>query len=603
MGDGFDKSATSLQVVSGVLYAGGQFLASGARPLKYLAQWDGSAWQQVGGGPNNSVYAMTNFRGRLYVGGQFTQVGTLPADAFASWDGQSWYATPDNFNNWIMTLTATDDRLIAGGFFTTLNDLRVNRVASWNGTDWDCLGSGFLSATSAFSYGELLLVSGERPHQGATTGNLYSWDGRDWSRLGPAGGTPTGILAYAMLGNDLVVGGQFARAGMQNVAKWNGTTWSAMGNIDNGSVKALAVYNGQLYAAGDFALGNRYSFARWTGTFWQNLGLTSMTGIRALCVRDGLLYLGGLFGSSAGIPTSNIAAWNGTSLVGVGGGLPSGSVNSLAILDGDLIVGGQFRVAGETAVERVARWNGTSWTAFSTGLSSEVKTIAVHGAILYAGLEDGRLSSWNGTEWLTRATASSPPITGLVSHKGELGVVGAFSKIGGRPAARFARYSESGVPPVHTQPQSQLASCGSSVVFQALPFSGYSGLGYSWKKDGQALLESPELIGVATNTLTLLGASSTSAGDYQCVISTNCSDQDTDIATLQLFGDCCPTDLNGDSATDDADFVLFVAAYNILDCTDQDMPADCPSDFNGDNAVNDTDFVTFVAAYNELLCS
>lgn len=64
----------------------------------------------------------------------------------------------------------------------------------------------------------------------------------------------------------------------------------------------------------------------------------------------------------------------------------------------------------------------------------------------------------------------------------------------------------------------------------------------------------------------------------------------------------CPADLNGDTFVDDSDFVIFLAAYNILDCADPSMSAGCPADINGDAFVDDADFVLFVAAYNALLC-
>ncbi len=68
-------------------------------------------------------------------------------------------------------------------------------------------------------------------------------------------------------------------------------------------------------------------------------------------------------------------------------------------------------------------------------------------------------------------------------------------------------------------------------------------------------------------------------------------------------GTCgCPADLNSDGQVDDADFVLFAVAYDLLDCADASMPAGCPSDLNDDAAVDDADFVIFVEAYNELLC-
>jgi len=64
----------------------------------------------------------------------------------------------------------------------------------------------------------------------------------------------------------------------------------------------------------------------------------------------------------------------------------------------------------------------------------------------------------------------------------------------------------------------------------------------------------------------------------------------------------CAGDLNHDGFVDDSDFVLFVAAYNILDCADPGMAAGCPADLNKDGVVDDSDFVLFVPAYNQLVC-
>ncbi len=64
----------------------------------------------------------------------------------------------------------------------------------------------------------------------------------------------------------------------------------------------------------------------------------------------------------------------------------------------------------------------------------------------------------------------------------------------------------------------------------------------------------------------------------------------------------CPCDLNNDGIVFDDDFVIFLNAYNILDCVDAGMPPGCLSDFNFDGVVDDDDFVIFLAAYNALLC-
>ncbi|MFN9975815.1 MAG: hypothetical protein ACK58T_38580, partial [Phycisphaerae bacterium] len=67
-------------------------------------------------------------------------------------------------------------------------------------------------------------------------------------------------------------------------------------------------------------------------------------------------------------------------------------------------------------------------------------------------------------------------------------------------------------------------------------------------------------------------------------------------------GPACPSDIDPDGYVDDADFVVFAAAYNVLDCNDAAMPLDCPADLNADGFVDDGDFVLFASAYNELLC-
>jgi hypothetical protein len=71
---------------------------------------------------------------------------------------------------------------------------------------------------------------------------------------------------------------------------------------------------------------------------------------------------------------------------------------------------------------------------------------------------------------------------------------------------------------------------------------------------------------------------------------------------LLLIQRSCPSDLNADGFVDDADFSIFVVAYDILDCEDPSMPADCPADINGDQFVDDLDFQVFAVAYDAVLC-
>ncbi|MBN8597768.1 MAG: matrixin family metalloprotease [Planctomycetes bacterium] len=64
----------------------------------------------------------------------------------------------------------------------------------------------------------------------------------------------------------------------------------------------------------------------------------------------------------------------------------------------------------------------------------------------------------------------------------------------------------------------------------------------------------------------------------------------------------CSGDLNNDGQVNDADFVIFVTAYNMLLCSDPSMPSGCPADLNRDTFVDDSDFSIFVGAYDNLIC-
>jgi len=97
----------------------------------------------------------------------------------------------------------------------------------------------------------------------------------NWSPLGSGLG-PGSVYALAVSGNDLYAGGWFRTAGgspATNIAKWDGTSWSALGSGMNVFVGALAVSGSDLYAGGEFRTAggspaNR--IAKWDGSSWRS---------------------------------------------------------------------------------------------------------------------------------------------------------------------------------------------------------------------------------------------------------------------------------------------------------------------------------------------
>ncbi|MGH7242695.1 MAG: hypothetical protein ACREJD_04700 [Phycisphaerales bacterium] len=98
-----------------------------------------------------------------------------------------------------------------------------------------------------------------------------------------------------------------------------------------------------------------------------------------------------------------------------------------------------------------------------------------------------------------------------------------------------------------------------------------------------------------TARVLVTGCSGTPAVNIRCRLLT-CTSLATDTVTLSF----CGADLNCDGLVDDADFQIFVNAYDALVCPG--LPANCPADLNGDGGVDDGDFVRFIGAYNELVC-
>ena len=161
-------------------------------------------------------------------------------------------------------------------------------------------------------------------------------------------GGPSNTVVNAMTvfndgtGPALYAAGTFGFAGgvaANSIAKWNGSAWSALGSGIAGAVAALAVYNDgtgpALYAGGIFTTAGNVpclGMAKWNGLFWSQpfaVGPASPNPVvYALRVFDDAtgpkLYVAGGFSQAGGIPASNIARWNGTSIEALGPGLQSG---------------------------------------------------------------------------------------------------------------------------------------------------------------------------------------------------------------------------------------------------------------------------------------
>lgn len=139
-------------------------------------------------------------------------------------------------------------------------------------------------------------------------------------------------------------------------------------------------------------------------------------------------------------------------------------------------------------------------------------------------------------------------------------------------------------------------------IFLGASASANTAISYSWTRNGEPVADgnygATKVIGAMTSALRIDNPTSAWAGEWICYATNACSTVGSTPAQVTI----CAADFNCDGQVDDADFVVFVMSYNVLDCFDPAMLAGCRADVNGDYAVDDADFVVFVAGYNELVC-
>jgi hypothetical protein len=305
-----------------------------------------------------------------------------------------------------------------------------------------------------------------------------------WKPLGNGGsaGTPALNGNVAALNADapgvVYVGGTFNNAGgkpaADRIAAWDGSTWSALDPISNGSVHAIAVHDGKVYAGGTFinagGKANADFLAVWDGSGWEPFctasGPAFDANVEALQIIGNTLYVGGSFHDGADLqPADGIVACDLTT------GAPSspfdsegdgtGSVYALAADDeGTLYAGGTFQnLDGDTHSDFISSLDEAGWHPLgSTTLTGIVRSLSADGTDVYVGVDQknivgitqaDNIAKWNGSSYSALGSNTMgndgwfPTTTFLyriTSAGGLLFATGSFQNANGDPLADNVAY-------------------------------------------------------------------------------------------------------------------------------------------------------------------
>ncbi len=512
------------------IIAAGSFSTSGEEPINQIASWDGSEWQQLGGGLPGVVTSLQVFDAdgsgpggpKLIAGGTFSVAGG-PTESIASWDGQTWSSLGFGRSFNIRALTVFDadgtgplpEVLVVAGAFGSAGGNPARNIAAWNGSSWEPFGDGLFPASRAVTSwdpdgaGPLnpLLISADEG------GRVFAWDGQRWAQMGTTGLNTA--FSLAVLQESPNQPGVLMAGGSNEVVRWNGTEWDRVADRLGHNVFAITPFDpdgigvDQLLVGGDFVFLGGGVAGPYVTTLvngeWGTVGRGFNNSVSSMILHDfgssngeRALVVGGWFSVHDNKPLNRIAKWDGEDWTDLGSGL-NNNVKVLLSHDFDgsggdparLIAGGNFMASGGIPFENVASWDGVNWRPVGSGLGGSLYTlsqfdfdgtgpepsslVASGYGILPPGGPSTRVAKWNGSDWV--------PVGGHFNNWVEILTTIDFDGDGPNPPTLVAGGNFSHAGGVLVNKVTQWDGVGWQPIGEGIP-SGWTSTLFGWDRDG-----------------------------------------------------------------------------------------------------------------------
>ena len=235
----------------------------------------------------------------------FEETSTAEINDFtmARWNGVSWsyytgLTTPapvktvkGNYN--FHSIALYRDTMYAAAYMVNAErdaDVPVSHLYKWNGVKWvpevgvvDTRNNGIIAMTV---FDNKLIVAGlfDNTVDGSPVQNIAAYNGSTWSYLGNSGttqGTDGVIRSLAVVGNRLYIGGDFqtfAGTSTGNIAYYTAANggWGGVGSPFAGEIVELGVFDGKIAALGKDALGKK-KISVFQGTWGAAIGFDSFS--------------------------------------------------------------------------------------------------------------------------------------------------------------------------------------------------------------------------------------------------------------------------------------------------------------------------------------
>jgi trimeric autotransporter adhesin len=454
----YDGKVTAAAVgPDGSIYVGGAFDGR-------VARWDGERWHRLGQGLDQAPEQLLVDGATLYAVGAFSKAGTVSAKGIARWDGAAWSRVGSGVgpkdrhgsDGRLNAIAILGNQLYVGGAFARIDGVSALNIARWDGAQWHSLARGVAD---------------------------LNWEESELEENGQ-------VYALAVAHNTLYAAGNFDGAGnsngtvrVNNIAAWNGSSWSDLGKgvgkqdstwFDNGVVHTIAISGNTIYVGGLFEVAGEQTannIARWHNGAWQPLGagLTAddtfwdpFKMVRTVLVKGNDVYVGGAFDYAGGQAIPLMARWNGAAWSAVANDFHEfgkGEVNAIvAGLNGSIYAGGEFVTINDLLVNNIAENVGSHWYPLGQGVTKTTLgdtpgygyaiatdddgNVYVGGDLRSAGgIRVNHIARWDGTGWSTLGSGVNGAVHAIVAAGDDLYVAGDFTQAGNVAANHVARWN------------------------------------------------------------------------------------------------------------------------------------------------------------------
>ena len=466
LGEGLNSVVSDILIDGSYVYVAGAFEDAGGNPdADYLAVWDGESWGAVVTGLNDIVNSLHAYNGELILGGDFTGLGG-EIDYLASFDGTNLQSIGGVVDGPVYDIEIMGDDLYIAGNFDLVGEVEGTRsVAKWNGSNWEPLDNGLGGLVYELEASGSDLYLGGHFHYNHPLGdgisrNVIKWNSNSWEKMGE---TPfefvsnhpdnlTIVTSIKVIGDNLFVGGFFDsdyvyQSSNRYLMSFDGENWNpVMGESVTerikGPVYSLGSHNESLIIGGDFGdAGDQFDADKvalfdtnsetWSSVVQGN-GLTSSS--TSLAIFNDELYVGGHFYLGANGP-DRFTKWtdNGWAHIDpdMGYGFNFPYISTMKSAEDGIYVGGFFSDVADENGDRIVKWNGAGWESIGSGINSTPSDIEVFNNTLYVA-SSSTLDIWDGNSW-SAINVFGYEIQEMVTIPTGLFVIGSFVNWNGNP--------------------------------------------------------------------------------------------------------------------------------------------------------------------------